>query len=36
MKCWADRIVIGVAAVALVILLAVIRHWIIHRGIIIQ
>jgi hypothetical protein len=36
MKSWADRIVIGVAAIALVILLAVIRHWIIHRGVVIH
>jgi hypothetical protein len=32
---WADRIAIGVAAIAVVILLAVIRHWIIHGGVVI-
>lgn len=33
MKNLADRIAIGVAANAVVILLAVMRHWIIHGGV---
>ena len=36
MNNWADRIAIGVAAVAAIILLAVIKHWIIHGGLVID
>jgi hypothetical protein len=36
MKSWADRIAIGVAVIAAIILLAVIKHWIIHGGVVIR